>query len=216
MFCAVGGVEPQSETVWRQADKYSVPRIAFINKMDRVGADFDHVVQMMRERLGAKPVPIQMPIGAGDMFQGIIDLVEMKAIIYVEESSQGTKFEVMRRFPTTCRRPRSGARPDARGGRRVRRRAAGRLSRREARSTVEGSAPRDPQGHARRPRSIPVLCGSAFKNKGVQRLLDAVVDYLPSPLDMPPVAGAPRRHDRARWSASPTTTSRSPRWRSRS
>ena len=93
VFCAVGGVEPQSETVWRQADKYNVPRIAFVNKMDRVGADFDNVVRMMRERLGAKPVPIHVPVFLGEQFQGLIDLVEMKAIVY-DEANQGTTFEV--------------------------------------------------------------------------------------------------------------------------
>src|ERR1700675_470517 len=93
VFCAVGGVEPQSETVWRQADKYSVPRIAFVNKMDRIGADFDNVVQMMRDRLGARPVPIHMPMFVGEQYQGLVDLVEMKAITYHEES-QGTTFDI--------------------------------------------------------------------------------------------------------------------------
>ncbi len=186
VFCAVGGVEPQSETVWRQADKYNVPRIAFVNKMDRVGADFDNVVRMMRERLGAKPVPVHVPVFLGEQFQGLIDLVEMKAIAY-DEVSQGTTFEVQD-IPRDLR-----ARVD------------------EARfHLLESIAEFDEQlldrylheqpctvedvRRALRKGTLlgaiqPVLCGSAYRNKGVQRLMDAVVDYLPSPLDMPPVQG---------------------------
>jgi len=186
VFCAVGGVEPQSETVWRQADKYNVPRIAFVNKMDRVGADFDNVVQMMRDRLGAKPVPIHLPMFAGETFQGTIDLVEMKAIVY-DESSQGTKIEVQD-IPRDLQ-----AKAD------------------EARfHLLETIAEYDEQllddylhekpytsedmRRALRKGTLagainPVLCGSAFKNKGVQRLLDAVIDFLPAPIDMPPVQG---------------------------
>ena len=186
VFCAVGGVEPQSETVWRQADKYNVPRIAFVNKMDRVGADFDNVVRMMRDRLGAKPVPIHIPMFAGDQFQGLIDLLEMKAITY-DEASQGTTFEVQE-IPRDLR-----VRAD------------------EARfHLLESIAEHDEQlldrylheqpydtddlRRALRKATLlgvvqPVLCGSAYRNKGVQRLMDAVVDFLPSPLDMPPVQG---------------------------
>ena len=186
VFCAVGGVEPQSETVWRQADKYNVPRIAFVNKMDRVGADFDNVIRMMRERLGAKPVPIHVPMFLGEQFQGLIDLVEMKAIAY-DEANQGTTFEIQD-IPRDLR-----ARAD------------------EARfHLLESIAEFDEQlldcylheqpctvediRRALRKGTLqgaihPVLCGSAYRNKGVQRLMDAVVDYLPSPLDMPPVQG---------------------------
>jgi elongation factor G len=186
VFCAVGGVEPQSETVWRQADKYNVPRIAFVNKMDRVGADFDNVVGMMRDRLGAKPVPIHMPMFVGEQYVGIIDLVEMQAVTYHEES-QGTTFE-LHDIP----RDLEAAAKDARH------------------HLLESIAEFDEQlldnylhekpytsedlRRALRAGTLqgvinPVLCGSAFKNKGVQRLLDAVVDYLPSPQEMPPVQG---------------------------
>jgi elongation factor G len=186
VFCAVGGVEPQSETVWRQADKYNVPRIAFVNKMDRVGADFDNVVQMMRDRLGAKPVPIHMPMFVGEQYQGLIDLVEMKAITYHEES-QGTTFDVH-----DIPRDLADAAQKARH------------------QLLESVAEFDEQllddylhekpyttedlRRALRKGTLagiinPVLCGSAFKNKGVQRLLDAVVEFLPSPVDKPPVQG---------------------------
>jgi elongation factor G len=186
VFCAVGGVEPQSETVWRQADKYRVPRIAFVNKMDRVGADFDNVVSMMKERLGANPVPIHIPMFAGEQYVGTIDLVEMKAITYHEES-QGTTFEI-HDIPRDLAGMASNARHHL----------------------LESIAEYDEQllddylhekpytsedlRRALRKGTLagaihPVLCGSAFKNKGVQRLLDAVVDFLPSPTDMPPVEG---------------------------
>jgi elongation factor G len=186
VFCAVGGVEPQSETVWRQADKYNVPRIAFVNKMDRIGADFENVVQMMRDRLGARPVPIHIPMFAGDQFQGLIDLVEMKAITYHEES-QGTTFD-LHDIPRDLQESASNARH----------------------RLLESIAEYDEQllddylhekpytsddlRRALRKGTLigainPVLCGSAFKNKGVQRLLDAVVDFLPSPIDKPPIQG---------------------------
>jgi elongation factor G len=186
VFCAVGGVEPQSETVWRQADKYGVPRIAFINKMDRVGADFWGTVQMMRDRLGAHPVPLQVPILLGDHFHSIIDLVDMVEVIYAEEHGLST-FEVqpippdwqgmaeenrvhmlealaeyddelLRRYLESHELPAELVRGAIRKG------------------TLAG-------------RITPVLCGSAYRNRGVRRLLDAVVDYLPSPLDMPAVEG---------------------------
>ena len=186
VFCAVGGVEPQSETVWRQADKYSVPRIAFVNKMDRVGADFDNVVQMMRDRLGAKAVPLNVPIFAGDVFTGTIDLVDMIAVTY-EEGSQGTKLiesEIPRDLIETAN--------------------AARFHLLEAVAEYDEQLLDDylhekPYTSEDLRRAIrkgtlaglmnPVMCGSAFKNKGVQRLLDAVVDYLPSPLDKPPIKG---------------------------
>jgi elongation factor G len=186
VFCAVGGVEPQSETVWRQADKYRVPRIAFVNKMDRVGADYDNVLRMMRDRLGAKPVPVYLPMFVGEAYTGIIDLVEMVAVTYHEES-QGSTFD--------------------RGE--IPRDLAGKAN--EARHHLLESVaeydellldnylhekPYTPEDLRRALRAgtlgghiTPVLCGSAFKNKGVQGLLDAVVDYLPSPVDVPPIEG---------------------------
>ncbi|HUL71259.1 MAG TPA: elongation factor G [Gemmatimonadales bacterium] len=186
VFCAVGGVEPQSETVWRQADKYNVPRIAFVNKMDRVGADFDNVVQMMKDRLGAKPVPIVVPMILADQFLGVIDLIDMKAITYHEES-QGTTFDVLdipRDLVDMASQARfhlleSVAEFDEQlldNYLHEKPYTADDLRRALRAGTLKGEI-------------HPVLCGSAFKNKGVQRLLDAVVDFLPSPLDMPPVAG---------------------------
>ena len=186
VFCAVGGVEPQSETVWRQADKYNVPRIAFVNKMDRVGADFDNVVAMMRERLGAKPVPIHLPMFSGDTFQGTIDLVEMKAIVY-DEGSQGTQIEIQE-IPRDL----------------LKKAEAARFQLLESIAEYDDQLmddylhekpyTSDDMRRALRKGTItgainPVLCGSAFKNKGVQRLLDAVVDFLPAPVDMPPIQG---------------------------
>jgi elongation factor G len=185
LFDSVAGVEPQSETVWRQADKYHVPRIAYINKMDRIGADFDRGVQTMIDRLGAHPVPIQLPIGAEADFRGIVDLVENKAIFYLDEL--GTEVDV-REVPAELTEQANDARehlleevshyddgvlemiledqevPPARL----------RLAIRQATLAAK---------------LTPVLCGSSFKNKGVQPLLDAVIDYLPSPLDVPPVEG---------------------------
>ena len=198
VFCAVGGVEPQSETVWRQADKYGVPRIAFVNKMDRVGADFDRVVDMMRERLGANPVPVQLPIGAEDGFEGVVDLVEMKAIIWDDETPR-------RRVPGAPRSPtelaEEAAPPRARSCSRPPADFDDELMERylEGEEISAGGAPQGAaQGDARL-EIVPVLCGSAFKNKGVQPLLDAVVDYLPSPLDVPPVEGeTPRTARRSR------------------
>src|SRR5215470_6794681 len=184
VFCAVGGVEPQSETVWRQADKYNVPRIAFVNKMDRVGADFENVIQMMKDRLGAKPVPVQVPMIMGEQFQGIIDLVEMKALTY-DDSSQGTTFEahdIPRDLAQRANEARfhlleSIAEYDEQlldDYLHEKPYTADDLRRALRAGTLKGEI-------------TPVLCGSAFKNKGVQKLLDAVIDFLPSPLDMPPV-----------------------------
>jgi elongation factor G len=186
VFCAVGGVEPQSETVWRQADKYNVPRIAFVNKMDRVGADFDNVVGMMRDRLGANPVPVHVPMFVGEQFQGLIDLVEMKAVTYHEES-QGTTFdehEIPRDLVAAANEARhhlleSIAEYDE-----------------QLLDDYLHEKPYTSEDLRRALRNgtlqnkiTPVLCGSAFKNKGVQRLLDAVVEFLPAPVDMPPIEG---------------------------
>ncbi len=184
-FCAVGGVEPQSETVWRQADKYQVPRIAYVNKMDRTGADFFIVVDNIKKRLGANPVPIQLPIGKEADFQGIIDLVEMRATFYLDDL--GNKMEE-REIPSEMMAEAEEYRN----------------------ALVEAIADQDDDFMAKYLEGvqvtadeikkvlrkatinvavIPVICGSSFKNKGVQKLLNAVVDYLPSPLDLPPVEG---------------------------
>ncbi|BAI81230.1 translation elongation factor G [Deferribacter desulfuricans SSM1] len=186
VFCAVGGVEPQSETVWRQADKYRVPRIAFVNKMDRVGADFFNVMQMMVDRLGARPVALQLPIGAEDSFVGVIDLVKMKAIVWTGDEL-GAKYDIVdipeeyvdqaneyreKLVETVCE-----------------------VDEELMEKYFEGEEITEQElVNAIRKGTInidftPVLCGSAFKNKGVQPLLDAVVAYLPSPLDIPPIKG---------------------------
>ena len=186
VFCAVGGVEPQSETVWRQADKYNVPRIAFVNKMDRVGADFYNVMEMIKSRLGANPLPLVIPIGSGEMFTGIVDLMQMKSILY-NESTMGTRFEYGE-IPGDMK-------ADAEKWRH---------------HLIEETASYDEQlmekylndeeitvdEIKRAVRKgcldntfVPTLCGSAFKNKGVQRLLDAIVNLLPSPIDVGSVSG---------------------------
>jgi elongation factor G len=186
LFCSVGGVEPQSETVWRQADKYRVPRIAYINKMDRVGADFHGTVEMMKKRLGADAVPIQIPIGSGELFNGIIDLISMKARFYQEET-QGTVFTD------------SDIPPDLFENARIRREEL--LEKisdyddtlLEKFLNEDHIEPEEIRRAIRRAvidlKIFPVLCGSSYKNKGVQALLDAVVWYLPSPMDLPPVKG---------------------------
>ena len=185
LFCAVGGVEPQSETVWRQADKYGVPRIAFVNKMDRTGADFFKVIEMIKERLGANPVPIVLPIGSGDIFTGLIDLIKMEAILYTSED--GSSFEY-------------GEIPADMAG--VADKWRLHLLE-EVASYDEHLLEKYLEGEVLLPEEIkvairkaaldgtmiPTLCGSAFRNKGVQRTLDAVIDYLPSPLDVGGVKG---------------------------
>ncbi|MFQ5682884.1 MAG: elongation factor G [Candidatus Binatia bacterium] len=186
VFCSVGGVEPQTETVWRQADRYKVPRIAFINKMDRLGADFFRVVRMIQDRLGARPLPLQLPIGAEDHFQGIIDLLQMKAILWQEESL-GAKYQVgpipedlvgqaeeyrekLLETVSDCDEPIMEKYLDGRE-----------ITETELRKAIRKAG--------LELKVVPLFCGAAFKNKGVQPLLDAVVDYLPSPLDVPPVVG---------------------------
>mgnify|MGYP001189590493 FL=1 len=186
VFCAVGGVEPQSETVWRQADKYNVPRIAFVNKMDRTGADFFHVLEMIKDRLGANPLPIVLPIGAGDLFTGIIDLISMKAILY-NESSLGAHFEVGE-IP-------SDMKDDAEKWRHhLIEETAGYDEHLLEKYVSEENITEEELKVAIRKGCldntfVPTLCGSAFKNKGVQRLLDAVNDFLPSPLDIGIITG---------------------------
>src|SRR5512142_474955 len=186
VYDSVGGVQPQSETVWRQAVKYGVPRLAFINKMDRVGADFFKVYRQMRERLRGNPVPIQVPIGAEDKFQGVVDLVRMKAI-YWDDSSQGMKFEY-REIPAELVET-------AKEWREKMVEAAAEADEELMNKYLEGHALSEDDGKkGLRKRTIaneivPMLCGSAFKNKGVQAMLDAVVEYMPAPTDIPPVQG---------------------------
>ncbi len=188
LFCSVGGVEPQSETVWRQADKYHVPRMAFVNKMDRVGADFLKVVQMMKDRLGANAIPMQLPVGQGDMFKGIVDLIEMKAYIF-DDASQGARWDVIdiphdmeeqaREYRTNMLE--AVAEVDDTllekylGGEDI--------SADEVRKVLREAT--------LQVRIIPVFLGSSFKNKGVQQLLDAVIEFLPSPTD---VGATPGHH----------------------
>ncbi|WP_454709437.1 elongation factor G [Delftia acidovorans] len=186
VYDAVGGVQPQSETVWRQANKYKVPRLAFVNKMDRTGADFLRVRQMMIDRLKANPVPIVLPIGAEQQFTGVVDLLKMKAIIW-DEATQGMKFEYQE-IPAAMV-------ADARKWRESMVEAAAEASEDLMnRYLEEGDLPEADILRGLRLRTIageiqPMLCGSAFKNKGVQRLLDAVVELMPSPLEVPPVEG---------------------------
>jgi len=186
VYCAVGGVQPQSETVWRQANKYRVPRLAFVNKMDRTGANFFKVYEQMRSRLKANPIPIQVPIGAEENFRGVVDLVKMKAILW-DEASQGMKFEygeIPAELVDTCQEWREKmveAAAEANEELMNKYLESGELTEAEIKFAL-------------RMRTIaqeitPMLCGSAFKNKGVQAMLDAVVEYLPSPVDIPPVAG---------------------------
>lgn len=181
LFCAVGGVEPQSETVWRQANKYRVPRIAFVNKMDRVGADFFNVVNMIRERLGANPVPIQLPMGQGELFTGIIDLIKMKAVVYKEETLGATweEFDIPRELKDMAVEYRTKmleAVSEFDDTLLVKYLDGEEISEDEIKLAIRKATLEF--------KIVPVLCGSAFKNKGIQRLLDAVVDYLPSPLDI--------------------------------
>ena len=194
VFCAVGGVEPQSETVWRQANKYVVPRIAFINKMDRAGADFFSVLQQIQEKLGANPVPVQIPIGAEENFKGFIDLVNMNAVVYNSDDSSGSNFDILD-IP-------SNMKDEAEEWRGKLIEAVANvddtlleryLDNHESitteeimvalrKSTIDGLA-------------IPVICGAAFKNKGVQSLLDSVIAYLPSPVDKGSVTGIDPKND---------------------
>jgi len=186
VYCAVGGVQPQSETVWRQANKYGVPRLAFVNKMDRTGANFFKVHDQMRERLKANPIPLQVPIGAEDKFEGVVDLVKMKAIVW-DDASQGTKFtygEIPAELAETCKEWRE----------KMLEAAAEASEELMNKYLEEGDLSEEDIKKALRQRTIageivPMLCGSAFKNKGVQAMLDAVVEYMPAPTDIPPVKG---------------------------
>ncbi len=186
LFCAVGAVEPQSETVWRQANHYKVPRIAFVNKMDRMGADFYNVLDMMKDRLKTKPLPIVLPIGAGELFTGLIDLIRMKAIIY-NESTLGAHFDFTD-IPDDLMEEAEKARHYL-----VEEAATFDEHLLEKYLAEEELTADEIKDAIRRGcienAFVPVLCGSAFKNKGIQRLLDAVVDYLPSPIEIPEVIG---------------------------
>ncbi len=193
VYCAVGGVQPQSETVWRQATKYKVPRLAFVNKMDRSGANFFKVVEQMKTRLKANPVPVVIPIGAEDTFTGVVDLIKMKAIIW-DEASQGMKFEYQD-IP--------GDLVDvAKTWREQMVEAAAEASEDLMNQYLEnGDLPEKDILKGLRQRTLaceiqPMLCGTAFKNKGVQRMLDAVIELLPSPVDIPPVEGEKENGDR--------------------
>ena len=194
VYCAVGGVQPQSETVWRQANKYGVPRLAFVNKMDRQGADFFKVYNQMRQRLKANPVPIQIPIGAEDKFEGVIDLVRMRAI-YWDEASLGMKFD-LREIP-------AGLKDQAQEWREKMLEAAAEADEELMNKYLgEGDLPVADLKRGLRMRTIageivPMLCGSAFKNKGVQAMLDGVIDYMPAPVDIPPVTGETDRGEPA-------------------
>ncbi|RJP73231.1 MAG: elongation factor G [Candidatus Zixiibacteriota bacterium] len=186
LFCAVGGVEPQSETVWRQADKYHVPRIAFINKMDRVGADFYGTVEHIRTRLGAHPIPVQIPLGEGELFTGLIDLIKMHAVLY-NENTLGALWEEVE-IPTALL-------PQAREHREKMLESISDYDDHLMALFLEDQP--IPEDDVRRAlhkatvdnKIVPVLCGSAFKNKGIQRLLDAITFYLPNPLEGGPVKG---------------------------
>ena len=193
LFCSVGGVEPQSETVWRQADKYGIPRIAFVNKMDRIGADFFRGLEMMVDRLGANPVALQIPIGREAEFRGIVDLIEMNALVYQDEL--GTDFEIVD-IPEELR-------PQADEYRLKLVESVADHDDHLLETYLEGreitpARLREVIRQATLDISItPVLCGSAFKNKGVQPLMDAIIDFLPSPLDVPPVVGIKPNGDEA-------------------
>ena len=191
VFCAVGGVEPQSETVWRQADRYTVPRIALVNKMDRIGADFGNVVEMMKDRLGANAYPVQYPLGEGELFTGVVDIVERKSIIYENEmGSEFTESEIPNALKDKVEELRQALLEAAiehdddliekyLGGEE--------LTNNEFRHAIRAATIKGAL--------FPVFCGSAYKNKGVQALLDGVIDYLPSPVDVPAIQGHLPQHD---------------------
>ncbi len=211
VLCAVGGVEPQTETVWRQGNKYHVPRMIFVNKMDRAGADYLRVVAQVRQRLGANPVVVQLPIGAEEKFAGVIDLIRMQAI-YWDESNMGTTYDA-REIPEELRAEAAAWREKmveaaAEGDEELLDKflGDGELTDKEIR---KGLRARTLAGDI-----VVTMCGSAFKNKGVQAMLDAVVDFMPSPVDVPAITGHIDEDKRKR-RVPPTTRSRSRPWRSR-
>ena len=196
LFCAVGGVEPQSETVWRQSEKYGVPKLAFVNKMDRTGADFYSVLEGIKKELGANAVPVVIPIGAEENFAGVVDLVTMKAIIYKESSDPRNNFEIADIPPQMVE--------DAKKWRNNLLEKCAELDEVLLEKYLETGdlTVEETQGILRKAtiarHVVPVFCGSSFKHKGVQRLLDAVVDYLPSPVDIPPVICAQEKEENQR------------------
>src|SRR6266849_466552 len=189
---AVGGVEPQTETVWRQADRYRVPRIVFVNKMDRVGADFDRCLKMVRERLGAKAIPIQLPLGAGELFTGVVDLIREIEIVYDDETL-GKKYvegpipAALKEKVATLRHELLEAVVEHDDAILHKYLEGHPLSEEEIRTVLRKATI---AGHV-----VPVICGAAFKNKGVQQLLDAVIDYLPAPVDVAAIQGHLPHHD---------------------
>ncbi len=194
IFCGVGGVEPQSETVWRQADRYKVPRITFINKLDRVGADFYRVIESMKKRLGARPVPVQLPIGLEDRFRGVVDLVRMKAYTYSEETLGQTVEEIP--IPEDLLEEVEARRLElieiaAEQDEEILERYL------DGKELTEAEVVAQIRKAVIANQIVPVFCGSAFKNRGVQQLLDGIIEYLPSPLDVPAVTGEdPKREGR--------------------
>src|SRR3990172_6805076 len=186
VFCAVGGVEPQSETVWRQADKYPVPRLAMINKMDRTGADFERVIRMLRERLASNPIPIQLPFGKEERFRGIIDLVRMNAVVW-DEDILGARYRHepipgdMEEAVASAREQLLESLADINDSLLEKYLGGKEIEVAELQSAIREAT----IGL----RMVPVLCGTAFRNKGIQPFLDAILDYLPSPLDVPPMEG---------------------------
>ena len=193
LFCSVAGVEPQSETVWRQADKYRVPRIAFVNKMDRVGADFFRATQMMRDRLRANAVALQIPVGSEESFQGVVDLITMRAYLFRDD--MGVEWDTVPVPPELADRAEE-----------YRQKLVEELAENDEAILTDflNGDPISEEGLRAAIRQatldmkiVPVLCGTAFKNKGVQMLLDAVVDYLPSPVDVRPVEGIDPRTGRS-------------------
>ncbi len=202
LFCAVGGVEPQSETVWRQANKYGVPRIAFVNKMDRTGADFETAINQMRERLKANPIPVQVPIGEGEMFRGVIDLITNKAIVWHDSTKGATWDEIdipadLQKEARHWRINLLEAVAERHDDLLMKYLDGEEITAEELKAVVREAT--------LKLEITPVFCGSAFKNKGVQRLLDGVIDYLPSPVDLPPVVGVnPKTNEETSRSADPS------------
>ena len=211
VFCAKGGVEPQSETVWRQADKYRVPRMAYVNKMDINGADFYRVVGMIRDRLKAHPVPIELPVGSEATFRGIVDLMNMEADIYYDEMGQDMRVEPIPADMLEKAQEYRAAMVEA---------IAETDDDLMEKYLADEEIPVDELKAALRRATInnqlvPVCCGTSYRNKGVQKMLDAIVDYMPSPVDIPPSRVSIRIRKRKK-NVRRTTTPRSPRWLSKS
>ena len=185
VFCAKGGVEPQSETVWRQATKYSVPRLAYVNKMDITGADFFRVVEMMKDRLGANPVPIQLPIGKEDSFRGIVDLMTMEATVYYDDLGKDLRIEPipadMQEMAEKYREAMIESAAEADEELMMKYLEGEDITNEEIKAAIRKATIENLM--------VPVVCGTSFRNKGVQKLLDAIVDYMPAPTDVPNITG---------------------------